>query len=240
MNWGELKIVHTVKGLYELKQKPNLSKISLELLLKYYEQYLKPYRFTYTLSNGRTVNLTFEDEKFCHLLGIETVAIKKYKRKSHLTSPYKSVKGYRRIKEGKLTFKSLKQLEPNGFKSIKDKIIFFYLIPHILESPEIIIDYVQDPSVSLVNCKLMIFELLHGVYVHLGIEIEKGNAYFPRTFLVERITVKNDGTRFIANQPNLITIEKIEKSYVSNGEIISTIYPQKAKEISDSESEPQK
>ncbi|MFC8983836.1 PBECR4 domain-containing protein, partial [Streptomyces sp. NPDC057131] len=220
-----------VIDLHSLTEKPNLGKISLELLQEYFEKYLKPYQFTYHLDNGKIIELIFEDHRFCHLLGIETVAKSKFGKQRHwLTKPYRGLNGYQGIKDKKITFKSLKQLS-GMFSSIKDKLIFFYLVPHMIESPEIFIDYVHDPSVSYVECKIMIFDILHGVQVHLGIEIQENGKYYPRTFLIERITDANDGTRFIANQPNKVKVEKIVKTEVTTGEIIkTTIIPQQDKE----------
>lgn len=227
--------MHTVSDLHNLTQKPNLGKISLKLLQDYNETYLKPYSFTYYLNDGKVIELVFEDHRFCHLLGIETIAKAKFGENRHwLTKPYRGLNGYQGIKNGTITFKSLKQLS-RKFSSIKDKLIFFYLIPHIIESPEILIEYNYNPSVSFVQCKILIFDILHEVQVHLGLEIQADGKYYPRTFLIERITDTNDGTRFTANQPNTINVEKIIKTEIATGNIIKTTIVQQTKENTQSE-----
>lgn len=219
--------MHSVTDLHGLTEKPNMSKISLQLLQDYSEECLKPYSITDYLDNGQVIMLIFEDHRFCHLIGIETIAKVKYGKRHWLTKPFRGLNGYQGIKDGTITFKSLKQLS-GMFTSVKDKLIFFYLIPHLIESPEIVIDYVHDPSVSFVECKIMIFDILHEVQVHLGIEIQEDGRYYPRTFLIERITDTKDGTRFTANQQNKISVEKIEVTEVASGNILRTITPNPA------------
>lgn len=226
--------MYTVKELYELTEKPNITVISLKLLQDYYETYLKPFKYTYHLGNGQIVELIFEEHRLCHLLGLETIAIGRFgKQNTRRTKPYRGMVGYQKIKDGTHTFSTLKGLSKKMYNSVKDKFIFFYLIPHIIESPEIVIDYIHDSS-TRVQCKIMIFDRLHGVQVHLGIEIQSDGSYFPRTFLIERLTEFTDGTRFTANQPNKIGVKKIEVSEVATGKILRThiltvMNPKKAK-----------
>lgn len=201
--------MHSIEDLYNLTEKPILSKISLKLLQEYYKEYLMPYKFTYSLNNNQKINLVFNDSNFCHLLGIETVAEAKFGKNRKLTSKYRGVTGYKNISNQNITFKTLKGLSPVKFKSIKDKLIFFYLLPHLLESSKLFIEYKHDPSVSFVQCKFLIYDMLHGSMIHLGIEIENGTNFFPRTFLIERITQFNDGTRFINNQNDEIEVQEI-------------------------------
>lgn len=218
--------MHTPTDLYSLSAKPSLDTLSLDLLRQYYDTYLSPYRYTFYLSNGQEVNLAFQKHHLCHLLGIETVAKSRFNSEQKLLQ-YKGKWGYKNIKKGKIDFTHLKGLSPKKFRSIKDKLIFFYLIPHMLESSQVIIDYMPDPSTSNVQCELLIFEIMHGVTVHVGIETQTDGSYFPRTFLVER----NKGTRFIEKQANRIDVKKFVKTEISTGvvlkRIISSKYAQK-------------
>ena len=88
--------------------------------------------------------------------------------------------------------------------------LYFYLLPNLLNSATIMIKFNPVPG-SSVQCELLLYNQLEGVYLHLGIEKEDdGKSYFPRTFLIERITASNPGTRFIDGQPDTKTVVSFE------------------------------
>ncbi|UOR14176.1 PBECR4 domain-containing protein [Halobacillus amylolyticus] len=212
-----------VKGLHKLSEKPNISKISMKLLLEYYEEYLKPYSFTYELEDGQVIDLNFEKEHFCHLIGVETVAKNVYRNEAVLKR-YKGELGYRRIDDGEITFQHLKNLKhrrsgKSKFKSIKDKLIFFYLIPHALESSEVILEY--KIIHNAIKCKMLIYDITHGVCVNIGVDEDEDTPgyHFMRTFLIERITQNNDGLKFVSGQPSVF-VKKITKTEVSSGKVV--------------------
>ncbi|TKI28755.1 hypothetical protein FC683_19440 [Bacillus cereus] len=165
-----------------------------------------------------------QQNQFCHLIGTESAIKKKYKNDKK-RNQYRGEWGYRRIKNGQLTIQSLKSEAPkSGFSSIKSKLLYFYLIPHIFNSPELLIKYKKIPG-SDIDCEFILYDFLHNVYVHIGIEKDSNSGkYFPRTFLIEKITETNDGLRFIRNQDELQIVKaSIQPSNL--GTPISPIVP---------------
>lgn len=190
----------------------------MKLLQEYYEAYLKPFKFVYKLSDGNIIDLRFNKKSFPHLVGTETIAKKKYKNDSMLRR-YRGEWGYRRIKKEELNFTELKNISSSGFKSIKDKLLFFYQIPHIILSPEAIFRY-KKVNGSNIECEILIYDLMHGVCSHLGIEKDdSGQFYVPRTFLIER----NNGLKFVQDQDDEIVVDKIEQVELSNNTVICSI-----------------
>ncbi|HBF2207846.1 PBECR4 domain-containing protein [Paenibacillus aceti] len=197
-------------SLLALQVKPAINQIDLPLLQQFYETQLVPYTYVYNISSGEQITLKFEIHRFCHLLGIESIverALHWSKRKG-----YKGSLGWENIKNGSLNFKHLKdKAGKTAFNSKKDKMLYFYLLPKLLNSTETIIKFHKVPG-SNVECELLLFNQLEGVYIHLGIEKEDdGKSYYPRTFFIERITASNPGTRFIEDQPDTITVLSFEK-----------------------------
>lgn len=201
-----------VRALSELTSKPYIDQISLELLRQFYEQFLEPFTFTFELDNGVIVNLDFNKEHFCHLVGIEKLARNVVRRQDRYK--YFGHQGYKNVQNGTITIKHLKDLAKKRINFIKDKLVFFYLLPRIVENPEILLDFVSAPDGSNIEAKLLAYNSTEEVYVHLGIDedITTGK-HFPRSFLTERINETNDGTKFIKGlTPFKVTAAyKIEK-----------------------------
>ncbi|MEL6117850.1 PBECR4 domain-containing protein [Photobacterium sp. SP02] len=232
----------TVQSLHTTKQKPFIDKISLKLLLDYYDTYLAPYEYTYELTDGqteRTIRLHFDPHRLCHLLGVETVAKAKYSRSVRKRAEYKGHEGYRRIKDGRIDFDHLKNLSKGAktaFKNIKDKLIFFYLVPYVMESTEIMVKFEQVEN-SDIQCEILIFDFHHNTIVHVGIEKEnQTDYYFPRTFLVERITDTKNGKKFIQGQDK-IYVNTITKTNRSSGKVLQTIVVKQREEDTQTEIE---
>ncbi|MFF3925489.1 PBECR4 domain-containing protein [Paenibacillus lactis] len=128
-----------VTALSTLSTKPRIDQISLELLRQYYERNLEPNIFIFELDNGIIVNLDFNKEHLCHLLGIEKMARGAVKYKERYN--YFGIAGYNNIRNGIITIQHLKDLNKGRFNFIKDKLIFFYLLPYIVDSPRNIIGF---------------------------------------------------------------------------------------------------
>lgn len=211
--------MHTINELYNLEEKPKINEISLEILQQYSATYLEPYEFRFILNDATStvINLRFPQNRFPHLLGTETVA--KKGRVDRIN--FKGQRAYDRIKSGELTFETLKNIHKPTFKSLKDKLIYFYQIPHLVMSTEVIFKFTKV-SGSNIECELLIYTEMHGVIAHLGLEKENsGSFYIARTFIIER----NLGTKYIDAQ---LEEEKkdilcIQQSSLSNGSILKTV-----------------
>lgn len=185
----------TATELYELTEKPRRSDISLLSLLEFYEIYLRPFRYEITTEEVE-IDLRFDEEQFCHLLGIETIAkATREGRRGNVRflSRYRSLGGYKRIKEGKLTRQDLVDLNNTTLKSVQNKMIYFYCLPHLLDSPDSIFAF---NKVNNIECEILIYNERHNKSIHLGIEKCDKGYYIPRTFLV---TGKGNG-KFIDGQ----------------------------------------
>lgn len=198
--------------LRECQSKPKISDISLILLSEYYEKYLMPFIYTYKIINKdkevRYIKLRFDSFRFCHLLGIESIVKTNINRKD--IHNYKGNDGWNNIKQGVITINSLKKINKGKYKSKKDKMVFFYLIPRIIDNPRGVIYYKEKVSENnTIECEMLFYDEFEKSYVHLGIDSDKDGVYYPRTFFIERVTDKNDGKKYINNQDKIdVKIEK--------------------------------
>ncbi|MBS5909585.1 MAG: PBECR4 domain-containing protein [Paenibacillus macerans] len=202
-----------VEALSKLSAKPRIDEISLELLRQYYERYLEPYTYIFELDNGVIIKLDFRKEHLCHLLGIEKMA--KGAVRYHDRFKYCGLEGYKNIQKRDITIKHLKSLNKGRFNFIKDKLVFFYLLPYIVHSPEILLDFVTGEDNSLIEAKLLAYMATEEAYVHVGIdEDESTKRFFPRTYLIERINETSDGTKFIKGRTpfRVLRAQKMERS----------------------------
>ncbi|WP_019637870.1 PBECR4 domain-containing protein [Paenibacillus fonticola] len=209
----------SVSALSMLTHKPKIDEISLELLQQYYEKFLERYYYVFELDNGVVVNLEFEKKHLCHLLGIEKMAKGTVKHKE--LYKYFGVEGYNNIQNGLITIKHLKNLNKGRFNFIKDKLIFFYLLPQVVSSPEILLDFITEKNDTFIKAKLLAYLSTEEAYVHLGIdEDEKTTRFFPKTYFIERINETNDGSKFIKGRSpfKVVKAKKINKS-LSNSSV---------------------
>jgi hypothetical protein len=207
-----------VQTLSKLDKKPYIDQITLELLRQFYEEFLEPYVFIFELENGVSVNLDFHKESFCHLVGIEKLARNVVSKKDR--HKYVGVNGYENIKNGTITLKELRDAAKKRINLIKDKLVFFYLIPQIIESPTILLDFITAPDGSNIEAQFIAYSSTEEVYIHLAIdEDEKTGRHFPRSFFAERINESNDGTKFIKGQTPL---KVVSTKKVKQGEAVPT------------------
>lgn len=210
--------MYSVSELYGIQKKPKRGKINIQLLLEYYDTYLRPFNFRYELSDGVVFNLKFDKKRFSHLLGVEKVAKERYQKVSVLQR-YRGETAYKRIKNGEITDKHLRNLSEPIFygKAVRGKFIYFYQIPHILLSPKAVFRY-KKVSGSDIECEILIYDIAHGVCVHLGIEKDdSGKFYVPRTFFADTDTM------YIRDQDDEITLNKIEQIKTSDNTLICSI-----------------
>lgn len=213
--------MYSAQQMYSLTQKPLMGKLKLDVLQEYYDTYLRPFKYDYVLSDGTSIELKFEKKHFCHLVGIETVAKKVFNSERKLQT-YRGERGYKRVKRQEITFKHLRDLHRPTANSVENKWIFFYLIPHIIESPEVVIKYKKIQG-SNIECEFLIFELKYGVCIHLGIEKDNsGLFYIPRTFFVQGVTAQSDEYKYVDGQTK-VAITSIQQTDRSTGKIVKQL-----------------
>lgn len=195
--------------LKELTMKPKINDISLEVLREFYEIFLYPFVFTYTvIPNDKRIAVRFNTKNFCHLLGIETVA-KNAVKFSELYK-YRGEEGWNNVKNGVIDIKHLKSLNKKKFLSVKAKYVYFYLIPSLLETP-LAVNYDKNkvmPSTNI-ECELLFYSIYDNAVIHLGLEKEEEeDFYFPRTFFVEKLSEPEDKDHYIDNQERIMVTKE--------------------------------
>lgn len=162
--------MYSAVELKELTIKPKINDISLEVLREFYEMFLYPFIYTYTITqNGenKNISLRFNTKNFCHLLGVETI-VKNAVKFSELHN-YRGEVGWNNIKSGAIDIKHLKTLNKKKFLSVKAKYVYFYLVPSLLETP-LAVNYDKSKVMSPTNieCELLFYSMYDNAVIHLG------------------------------------------------------------------------
>jgi hypothetical protein len=148
-----------------------------------------PFVYTYYVAvdnDVREFKLRFDSDKFCHLLGIESIARNHVKCRD--LSNYRGGKGWQNIQNSIIDFKHLKSLNKSKFQSVKAKFVYFYLIPELIEEPmAVLFDGSKiNPPVSI-ESEMLFYSTYDNAVIHLGIDVDDEGIYFPRTFFVEKL-----------------------------------------------------
>lgn len=79
--------MYSALDLRELTIKPKINDITLDTLREFYEFYLLPFMYTYTIKKDdviRNIVLGFDKANFCHLLGVESIARGTVKNRNYI------------------------------------------------------------------------------------------------------------------------------------------------------------
>jgi hypothetical protein len=205
----------TVDNLAMLTTQVQMKQISLQLLVEYYEKYLMPRSYIYTISNGVQINLEFPRDAFCHLLGIEEIAKGFYPKGNPNLFLFKGTDGFKRAKKGKIEFKGLEKLCQPEFTIRQRKFINFHFMHRLVMNPTLV-SYRQI-SGSKITCDFLFYNGYDVAIIHLGIEKDSRHSkYFPKTFLVTYHT-ETDVNKFITGQTQLsiISVQEMIKGSVT-------------------------
>lgn len=202
--------MYKAEELKDLAVKPKINDISLAVLQEYYQMFLMPFVYTYYVAVGEDVRefkLRFDSDKFCHLLGIESIA--KYHVKIKDLFNYRGASGWNNIKNGLIDFKHLKSLNKSKFQSVKAKFVYFYLIPELIEDPlAVLFDGNKvDPPVSI-QSEMLFYSNYDNAVIHLGIDVDNEGIYFPRTFFVEKLGNVNVDDIYTVNQTKIEVVKE--------------------------------
>ena len=185
---------------------PKINDIDLPILKEFYTMYLMPFIYTYSITDAdsnKQLQLRFDNVRFCHLLGLESIA--KGHVKYNELSQYKGEKGWNNIEAGNLAFKHLKTLNQKKFKSIKAKFVYFYLIPDLLDKPlGVMFDKNNVNPPVQIESEILFYSSYENAVIHLGIDKEDNSVfYYPRTFFVEKLGKDNVTDKYTINQPSI-------------------------------------
>mgnify|MGYP000130502019 FL=1 len=198
--------MYNPEDLRSLTIKPKINDIDLPILKDFYTMYLMPFIYTYSITDAdsnRQLQLRFDNVRFCHLLGLESIA--KGHVKYNELSQYKGEKGWNNIEAGNLAFKHLKTLNQKKFKSIKAKFVYFYLIPDLLDKPlGVMFDKNNVNPPVQIESEILFYSSYENAVIHLGIDKEDNSVfYYPRTFFVEKLGKDNVTDKYTINQPSI-------------------------------------
>ena len=202
--------MYKAEELCVLSVKPKINDIDLNVLQDYYRKFLNPFIYQYDIAEDEkqsSIQLRFDEENFCHLLGIESIV--KYSVSKKDIHNYKGQSGWNFIQSTGLSFNDLKKMNKSKFRSIKAKFVYFYLMPDIIENP-IAVNFENrnvDPPTKI-DCDILFYTKNESAIVHLGIkEDETLGYYIPKTFFVEKIG--EDGADvYIDKQKKIIATKK--------------------------------
>ena len=206
--------MYTAVELKNLQIKPRINDISLRILADYYAMFLHPFIFKYSIKSGeekRNIELRFDKENFCHLVGLETIARNAVPYREMYK--YKGIGGWNSIYGDNsdgfvIDIPYLKSLNKKKFLNIKAKFVYFYLLSDLAASPlsvEFKNQNVNPPT--KIDCEIMFYSMVEGdnAIIHLGIKKdEKSEYYIPKTFFVEKVSDKCDDI-YIAGQKEVET-----------------------------------
>lgn len=202
--------MYKAEELCGLTVKPKINDIDLNVLQDYHRKFLNPFIYQYDITKDEkqsSIQLRFDEENFCHLLGIESIV--KYSVSKNDIHNYKGQDGWDFIQDTGLCFNDLKRMNKSKFKSIKAKFVYFYLMPDIIEHP-VAVNFENknvDPPTKI-DCDILFYTRNENAIVHLGIkEDETLGYYIPKTFFVEKIG--EDGADiYIDKQKQIIATKK--------------------------------
>lgn len=158
--------------------------------------FLYPFIYHYhveAVDGNKDIELRFELDKFCHLLGIESIV--KYSVPRSELHNYKGKDGWGNIKKLSLDIQQLKSINKRKFKNVKAKYVYFYLIPRLIENPMAVnYDINKVEPETNIECEILFYSNVKNdnAIIHLGIEKGDEGYYFPRTFFVEKVSNKED------------------------------------------------
>jgi hypothetical protein len=165
----------TVADLLTLTTKPLQKDVTIQTILEFYEQHLCTYKIIYELDSEERpeLRLRFEPDQLYHLLGIHHVLGKKYN----------GLPGFNKIKDGTFTWKYMKQKNEQGFKSKKNRMLYFPFVYQLLRSPELVL-FDGEKADTNNDSELILYNQVEKAYMHLGVSqyTDQENYYFPRSF----------------------------------------------------------
>lgn len=205
--------MYTAIELKELSVKPRINDITLQTLADYYNIFLNPFIYIYSVKGiiKKKIELRFNKENFCHLVGLETIV--KYSISFKELHKYKGIDGWNNIygnnKDGFiLDIPHLKKINKRNFQNVKAKFVYFYLLPNLIQDPLSVNfknDNVYPPT--KIECDIMFYSKVKNdkAIIHLGIKKHSDEDYYiPKTFFVEKVSNKKDDV-YLAKQENIET-----------------------------------
>ncbi|HEY0826688.1 MAG TPA: PBECR4 domain-containing protein [Bacilli bacterium] len=129
-------------GLLALTSRANIADIELLPLQELYYKFLYPYKFSFELTNGEVFVLKFDQEKFCHLIGLDKVPKALLNAGTRgwnhrRVSDYKGLRGWENILNGTIDMAHMISLSArvrNSMGESSRKLVNFYYLPQLMKT----------------------------------------------------------------------------------------------------------
>ena len=203
----------TVPELINIQYIPEITAISLALIVDFYEQYLCKRIFVFELEDGQKVKLFFKDtSEIFHVSGIDHIYGNKPMDGTHFVDG---------IRNKTIDLLTLENINRPAFTDYIDRIRCLVCIDTILKNCE----YLWFPTGIIEDSKIRVkYLLLKGIdnkNLHLGIDTYKENRpYFTKTLLV---TEGASSTKFVEKAEDRIRVAKIEIIDKESNTVIETV-----------------
>ena len=203
--------MYSAAELKDLSMKPRINDISLKVLSEYYEMYLYPFIYHYHVrvdSQEKEIELRFEKENFCHLLGIESTV--KYAVPIKQLHNYRGQAGWNNVINEVFDIQSLKQINKKKFNNMKAKYVYFYLLPALVASPLAVkYDIKRVNPKTTIDCEILFYSQVKDdtAIIHLGLEKHEQGHYFPKTFFMERVSQKEQDIYIRQQEPIYVNVK---------------------------------
>ena len=163
-------------------KKISLTQVDFKELFEFYRDFICPYSYLYTFENNEVLEISFAEENFSHLLGLQYFkSINKNKKSKEIN--------YEILSE-KINLKNLMILEPNSLTlELRDRMTYFPVLRTLLENTDTALQY--DINV-IWNSKIKFSFLLRtgkiSVLVYLAVKevSENKKICVPVSLLVDR------------------------------------------------------
>ena len=203
----------TVPDLINIQYIPEITDISLILMVDFYEQYLCKRFWVFELADGQKVKLFFKDtSEIFHVSGIDHI---------YGNVPMDGTHFVDGVKNNTIDLLTLENMNKPAFTDYIDRIRSFVCIDTILKNCE----YLWFPTGIIEDSKIKVkYLLLKGLdnkNLHLGIDTYKKNRpYFSKTLLVTEGTAV---TKYIEKAEDRIRVVKIEIIDKANNTVLETV-----------------
>lgn len=201
------RLLEIIKARFSPKEVPTLMKVQ-----EIYKSELLPNRYTYTISQGSkkpvSVKLEFTEGNFCHLFSIGSIV----KNVTPDLEQFSGMKGWKNIEEGRITFKTLRQMDPQQFAYYQQEYGMVSQLAEMVKNPKIVrFDKSKVPG-SRLECEYILYGIFGARVVHLGISRDEDGTYFPRSFFIREVSQdKSYPTKYIANMPECKVKTRVSK-----------------------------
>ncbi|OMD08206.1 PBECR4 domain-containing protein [Paenibacillus odorifer] len=179
----------SVQDLLSIQAMPTEDELTLQTMAIFYEEWLCDRQFLYSVSHKcQEIRLRFKPGDLCHLLGIQHI-LKGMENSGE--------RGFRAMKEGRLTLQSLKKANVGGYADMLYRMLYFPFVYQLIQDPKIVIEN-QHNSTSIVKAQFIFYDHYGEHYIELKLRQENKdtpNFFVPVTFsAVRKIKPRNHVT----------------------------------------------